>query len=60
MSERIINLVAKLMINGKTRSLVYKIIEAAMAERAADIATTLEDCGEDDAAEIVRANWTCK
>lgn len=60
MSDRIIAKIAKLMINGKTRSLVTKIVEAAMAERAADIATTLADLGEDSAAEVVRANWACR
>lgn len=60
MSDRIIARIAKLMIKTKTRSLVTKIVEAAMAERAADIAVTLTDCGEHQAAEIVRANWTCR
>lgn len=60
MSDKIIAKVAKLMINAKTRSLVYKIIEAAMAERAEDIATTLTDNGEETAADMVRANWVCR
>lgn len=60
MSDKIIAKIAKLMINGKTRTLVIKIVEAAMAERAADIAITLDDCGEHSAADIVRANWACQ
>lgn len=57
MSDRIIAKIAKLMINAKTRSLVNKIVEQAMAERTREIAITLADLGEDSAAEVVLANW---
>lgn len=58
MSDYIIAKIAKLMINAKTRTLVIKIVDAAMAERTKDIMITLADAGEDSAAEIVSANWT--
>jgi hypothetical protein len=57
MSDYIIAKIAKLMINAKTKSLVTKIVEAAMAERARDIMITLADAGEDSAAEMIAANW---
>lgn len=49
--------IAKLMINAKTRTLVAKIVEAAIKERTQDIMITLADCGEDSAAEIIAANY---
>lgn len=57
MSDMIIAKIAKLMINAKTRTLVAKIIEAAMAERTKDIMITLQDLGETTAAQVVEANW---
>lgn len=57
MSDRIINKIAKLMINAATRRLVTKIVEQAMAETARNIMITLEDLGEADAAEVVGANF---
>jgi hypothetical protein len=49
--------IAKLMINAKTRTLVAKIVEAAIAERTRDIVITLEDDGQADAAELIKANY---
>jgi hypothetical protein len=57
MSDYLIAKIAKLMINAKTRNLVTKIVEQAMAERTKDIMITLADLGEDSAAEIISANW---
>lgn len=57
MSDYIIAKIAKLMINAKTRSLVTKIVEQAMAERTRDIMITLADLGEDSAVEVINANW---
>jgi hypothetical protein len=51
-TDRIAAKIAKLMINAKTRTLV-----AAIAERTRDIVITLEDDGQADAAELIRANY---
>jgi hypothetical protein len=56
-TDRIAAKIAKLMINAKTRTLVAKIVEAAIAERTRDIVITLEDDGQADAAELIRANY---
>lgn len=49
--------IAKLMINAKTRTLVAKIVEAAMRELVKNIVITLEDDGNADGAELVAANF---
>lgn len=57
MSDYLISRIAKLMVNAKTRTLINKIVEQAMAERTKDIMITLQDAGEDSAAEMIQANW---
>lgn len=59
MSDRIIARIAKLAVNAKTRGLVTRIVEAAMAERTRDIMITLIDDGQHEAAEMIGSNYTC-
>lgn len=49
--------IAKLMINAKTRTLVAKIVKAALAEQVRNIVITLEDDDNADGAELVAANF---
>lgn len=56
-TDMIAGRIAKLMINAKTRTLVAKIVELALKERTADIVITLEDDGQHEAAQLIKANY---